>query len=221
MLFLAVQSTYDAVELGLFDSSFCIGKQSVSKIDASAQLIPILDTLLRHHGVRYQELPFCAVSQGPGPFTTLRTVIATMNGLAYATHIPLVGVNALIALIHEYDSLAQHNVCALLQAFSGDVYMGWRLAGASEVQVRVIALASLPSYIQLAQVDQVHIIGNGALLCKDILFSDSINSVINTTSFLHSSLDAIAQNGYEEWTKKNRGSLSLRPLYLKNHPAQN
>jgi len=54
--------------------------------------------LLDRHGLRTADVDLFAVATGPGSFTGLRIGIAAIQGLAYATGRPAVGVSALEAL---------------------------------------------------------------------------------------------------------------------------
>lgn len=56
--------------------------------------------LLRRHGVTPSDVDVFAVAIGPGSFTGLRIGIATIQGLAFASSRPVVGVSALEALAH-------------------------------------------------------------------------------------------------------------------------
>ncbi len=104
--FLALQNTYDHVEVGLFSRTpQLVSSYSIAKMEASRSLIPSLERFLQEQQLHLKDFPFLVVNQGPGPFTTLRTVIATANGLSFATGIPLIGVDALEAARSEwYDN---------------------------------------------------------------------------------------------------------------------
>ena len=54
--------------------------------------------LLKGEGLRLEQVDLLTVCLGPGGFTGLRVGIATMQGLAFATGIPIAGVSALDAL---------------------------------------------------------------------------------------------------------------------------
>ena len=56
--------------------------------------------LLERHGLRPPDVDVFAVATGPGSFTGLRIGIAAIQGLAFATGRPVVGVSALEALAH-------------------------------------------------------------------------------------------------------------------------
>src|SRR5690606_20354353 len=62
------------------------------------KLMPLVDGLLRHIGLRSDELDAVAVSAGPGSYTGLRIGASTAKGLAYALGIPLIAVDTLDAL---------------------------------------------------------------------------------------------------------------------------
>src|SRR5580700_6558366 len=102
-MILLAHSTYETVEIGLFDGTDVLYTHSLDKKVASALLIPSIDIVLQRAGVSIKECLYAIVNQGPGPFTTVRTVITTMNGLSFATRLPLIGLNALEVLIYEYD----------------------------------------------------------------------------------------------------------------------
>jgi tRNA threonylcarbamoyladenosine biosynthesis protein TsaB len=55
---------------------------------------------LGRHGLGLDDVDLYAVAAGPGSFTGLRIGIATMQGLAFAHHRPLVAVSALDALVY-------------------------------------------------------------------------------------------------------------------------
>jgi tRNA threonylcarbamoyladenosine biosynthesis protein TsaB len=64
-----------------------------------------------------------AVVTGPGSFTGLRVGIATMQGLAFATHKPLVGISGLDALAHIASGDASDgSVATWVDAWRGEVY---------------------------------------------------------------------------------------------------
>ena len=53
-------------------------------VRASAQLLPLIDQLLVQHECELSDLDFIALDQGPGAFTSLRVVLTTINGIAFA-----------------------------------------------------------------------------------------------------------------------------------------
>lgn len=61
-------------------------------------LVPAVEFLLKATSKRVEELKAVFVAIGPGKFTGLRVGLSFAKGLAYALHIPIVGINSLDAL---------------------------------------------------------------------------------------------------------------------------
>lgn len=110
-----------------------INGQNISILDesivptkkASSQLIATLDAALRAHSLSFKQLAYLAVNRGPAPFTTLRTALATANGLAFATGIALIGVDGIsIALAEAQSKIGAHAV-VIMNAFCDDLYAAW------------------------------------------------------------------------------------------------
>lgn len=70
-------------------------------------LAPGIQTLLAEQGIAGREIARILVGVGPGPFTGLRSGIATARALAFAWNVPLDGVMSLDALAWDVVSDAQ------------------------------------------------------------------------------------------------------------------
>ena len=56
-------------------------------------LLAELEKFMRIHGTEWNEVKGILVYQGPGSFTGLRIGITVANAIAYAKHIPIIGVS--------------------------------------------------------------------------------------------------------------------------------
>jgi tRNA threonylcarbamoyl adenosine modification protein YeaZ len=217
--FLAIQNTYDHVEVGLFSFGLeTIARISITKIDASKKLIPVIAECLQEQSKKLSDLPFIVVNQGPGPFTTLRTVITTANGLSFATGIPLIGVDALAAMASAWQDNRYAITVIMLNAFAFDVYVLIEKNGAvifngyKNIDQLLHELKQEPKTIRC--------IGNGA-----DLYREKIKAILGSKVFIpepnpaYCSLEQIARIGYQKWHAGNRGTNQLLPLYLKQHSA--
>src|SRR3989338_3322087 len=112
--FLKLQATYDSIEFALCSNpsirfahakhsgrAEIIKKQFVIKTEACKLLMLKLNELLTSEQKQWSDISFIVVNQGPAPFTTLRALIATVNGISFATRIPLVGVDGLLTFAME------------------------------------------------------------------------------------------------------------------------
>jgi tRNA threonylcarbamoyladenosine biosynthesis protein TsaB len=215
-MILVVQSTYELVQVGLFDGSRLIYTHALDKKEASALLIPTIDTLTSAAKIQIQDCECAIINQGPGPFTTLRIVIATMNGISFATGLPLVGVNALDALLYTSDPTYSRSIVAMLNAYGGDVYFAVRAAGEHQSRQGVGPVMTVPLET-LTQ--EVTILGN-ATVQQQALLIDRLSRDTVIPGVIHADLATLAQYGQLSWKRTRTGVHHLSPLYFKNHPAQ-
>ena len=86
----------------------------------SVELLPAIDRLLADVSVSTGDLTAVFVSVGPGMYTGLRVGVATAQGLARASSLPLVGVGRLELDAYPHASFAG-NVVAVHRAGRGDL----------------------------------------------------------------------------------------------------
>lgn len=229
--YLAVQSTYDGIEMALYNESHQVDYAYETKFNATKNLIPLIDQLLSNHHLTSQNLSFVVVNRGPGPFTTLRTVIATANALHFATDIPLIGIDGLEAFAHEHTDAAWPCSIYLLNAFAQDVYFCVQ----KNNKIESPGYRSINTLLNELAADQtmstIRFIGNGALLHNALIkqcFGKRAYYPEQMPLFVN--LSHIALAGYQQWLAKKalpgltqhptdasqrRTGGYLTPLYLK------
>lgn len=212
-MFLLFVHDYSNTTVALFNDMICLEHITVSNKQASAYSIPHAAALLDRHSCALSELNFIAAYQGPGPFTTLRTIIATVNGLHFATGLPLYGIDGLSAFIAEqYES--SKDLLILLNAFQDDVYYAY--ATDNNVEKGCLAINDLIARINTYTTNkQIKVIGN--VVEKQ---QESLKSLIAQIDYPEKipefpSLEALAQNAYQQWQHAKTGDSFLKPLYLK------
>lgn len=133
---------------------------------------------LTAHGLSPRDVDLFAVAAGPGSFTGLRIGIAAMQGLAFATGTPIIGVSALDAL--AYAAAAQvapkGAVAAWMDAQRGEVFAAlYRPAASSPAlletvdEARVAGPADVLARWRGMGVDRAVFAGDGAVKYRVLL----------------------------------------------------
>ncbi len=87
----------------------------------SRRLLPALGHLLESAGLATHAIEAWVVGSGPGSFTGLRVALATVQGLAFGSERPCLGISNLEALGH-WAGGQDRPVAALIDAGRGEVY---------------------------------------------------------------------------------------------------
>lgn len=102
----------------------------------SETLLPIVDAVLALAGVSLDDVVACAISIGPGSFTSLRVGLATVKGLCFGTDRLAVAVPTLeaLALAGRRAGVATGGevLVPMLDAQRGEVYAAAYRAGAAD-----------------------------------------------------------------------------------------
>src|SRR2546427_2301219 len=99
MRVLALDTTTRAGSVALVDENVIVEERPGDLSRTHAQRLPTeVLAVLETHSVRLSAIDVFAVAAGPGSFTGLRIGLATIQGLAFVTGRPIVGISALEAL---------------------------------------------------------------------------------------------------------------------------
>ena len=172
MRLLAIETATPAQSVALVEDDRLLAELSYeARGNRGGVLLPTVDQVLKKAGVAARDLDTVAVSVGPGSFTGLRVGLATAKGLALGSGARLVGVPTLEALAEGY-AYADGTICALLDAYRGEVYMAvFRRNGSTFERISPDAVLT-PGAVALALAaveGPVHLIGNGAARYRDQL----------------------------------------------------
>jgi tRNA threonylcarbamoyladenosine biosynthesis protein TsaB len=122
MKFLIINGTYTTIELAIVNNKTVIVQTAFAHIHASTQLLPAIQEVCKSAGIRLADLTAIGVNVGPGPFTTMRSIIATVNGIAFQSSIPLLSLSGIAAFARGYKKEGYSHSCIVLNAFCRDVY---------------------------------------------------------------------------------------------------
>jgi len=218
MTFLAIQNTYHTVQIALAEDDMCIDILQEEKQYASKNFVIMLDILLKRNDIKLTDLSFCVVNQGPSPFTTLRSVIASVNGLHFALNIPLIGIDGLEALFNEHKNALAKNSLVLLNAFNNDVYFYFHKNKIAVKGYKKIDLLLDTVREQLPD-EPITFFGNGAPLYREKIEKTFSKQYIHFLEPMPEtcSIEHVAKMGYHSWQNKESVTTAITPLYLKQH----
>jgi tRNA threonylcarbamoyl adenosine modification protein YeaZ len=211
--FITIQYPYQYLTITLSDNTVILTSQTISKFQALSGLLPALHNILTTHNLTLADIACIGVNTGPGPFNTLRSIIATTNAIAFTTKIPLVACNGLELLINQSTN---SNTIAILDAFGTDVYFAIK-------STNELGYDSIQNVLQKVKaLDQKNLlfIGNGALKYQEIIATTCSNQVAIDAEILFAStqslIDATCQN-----FAQNKIEQEIFPLYFASPVVKN
>lgn len=217
-MYLVLHTTYTHVEIALCNQGTIIHACSLSKYDASTLMIDRIQAVGQNADVQLTDIEYIVVHVGPGPFTTLRTCIATANGIAFATGLKLVGVDGLQTFVEEHHQDSSLPTIAFLNAFAFDTY--YAIADQTGIKTGILyGLEQLTEFLKRVQTPSLFI-GNGVTLHQDLIQQIcQQNSIIQQPLPESCSLHAVARKGWLQWNAGQNICDQALPLYLKNYSA--
>ncbi|MEK7222273.1 MAG: tRNA (adenosine(37)-N6)-threonylcarbamoyltransferase complex dimerization subunit type 1 TsaB [Nitrospirota bacterium] len=225
MRLLAIETATPAQSVALVEDDRLLAELSYeAQGNRGGVLLPTVDQVLKKAGVAARDLDVVAVSVGPGSFTGLRVGLATAKGLALGAGARLVGVPTLEALAEGYAS-ADATICALLDAYRGEVYMALfrRNGNALERLSPDAVLAPGAVASALAAVEgPVHLIGNGAARYREPLEAALGGRVCVSDEGLRAAPTAavVARLGIRQFAGGNKPDAEVALTYLRRAEAE-
>ena len=230
-LFISIQGSYKKLEVALHRGQRSLESVHIESIRASADTLSLLEQLLRRHNITIQDLSFMAIDSGPGAFTSLRVMITTVNAIAFATNLLIIGIDGLDALAQQVfmqmqEKTADTAIMPLLNAYSNDVYVAsynlcqnnqsWYLTepvdkGCYKIDELIHRLNHEPP------AKKIIVVGNALALHQKAL--ENITEVAlecdSDSSLATCSTEQIAHSALRLWEQGYRGVKKISPLYLK------
>lgn len=174
MKVLAVDTTSNSGSAAILDGDVLKGYMGFSRKPGYAEkLLPTVEQLLEELSLRLSEIDGLAVAAGPGSFTGLRIGIATMEGLAYATGRPIVGVSSLEATAYRYRYRTGF-VASFLDARRKEVFGALYRTDGRELQLEIEPVCESPEkFISRLPEEPILLAGAGTLVYRELVCQQS------------------------------------------------
>ena len=180
---------------------------------ASAGLIPAIESLLARAGLKLADLDAIAFGRGPGSFTGLRTACAVAQGLGFGSGVPVLPLDTLLAVAEEaHGRSGATEVIAVLDARMGEVYSAAysrRAAG----QWDTVQAPQLGRPDDVALPEGWTVAGNALALFGDRLPAAALAALPTAAALLRLAPNALAAHPAGD-------AASALPLYIRDKVAQ-
>lgn len=226
-IFLVVHTRYADVQFSIVKQYQFLQYSIISTTTESNKLISknfikIIENLLKSSSLSFKDLDFIVSHTGPAPFTTLRSCLASINGLAFATQKPLIGINGLEALINQYQN--KSNIIAMLNAFANDVYYGIKKDNSKIIEIGYDNITQFLERITATCSPETLFIGNSAIIYKKII-EEQMNNVHKNVIFEEdipeiADINSIIELALISWNAKENIEKQLMPVYIKPYIIQ-
>lgn len=159
---LAIETSTELASVALLREGELLVRESAGVQTHSQSVLPLVQALLKEAGLRVQDCDALAFGSGPGSFTGVRTACGIIQGLAFASDLPVVPVVTLQAMAQAcLDLHGKTDVVPLLDARMEEVYWAhYRYNGAWQTIVEP-ALAAPQAVGSTASMAQMVACGNG------------------------------------------------------------
>ena len=138
--------------------------------EQTAQILALIDELLREAGIGLPDLDGIAFGRGPGSFTGLRVSVAVAQGLAAVVGMPLLPVSSLLCLAERaWREHGCERALVCVDAHMGEVY--WATAELRGDAVEIVGDERLgaPADVAPPEVSPWCAVGNGFAAYADAL----------------------------------------------------
>jgi tRNA threonylcarbamoyladenosine biosynthesis protein TsaB len=219
MLILSLDTTTRGGSCALLRDDLVVCEQPGDASRDQAERLPgDLAALLQRESLTLDAIDAFAVATGPGSFTGLRVGIATMQGLAFATGKPLIGVSAFEALAKRADDADREAVATWIDAWRGEVfaalYEGGREAGAPVV-------APPEALLEQRRGKTTRFTGDGAALYEQQIRATLGDAARFTTPIAPPLAGAVAALAAEAFMAGHRPlPHAIRPIYVRRSDAE-
>jgi len=160
MKLLAIDTATEACSAAILINDDIISRYQFAPRKHAELILPMVDELLAEAGLRLAGLDALAFGRGPGAFTGVRIAAGVIQGLAYATNLPVIPISTLAALAQGVDAEHQHIISAI-DARMGEIYWGlYSRDDAGQIVAASDEVVSKPEDLVIA--DDVRYFGTGS-----------------------------------------------------------
>jgi tRNA threonylcarbamoyladenosine biosynthesis protein TsaB len=176
-MILCLETATSVCSAALCDRSGILSvKESHETKSHAAQLTLFIGELIEKQGIKTSDLEAVAVSKGPGSYTGLRIGVSTAKGIAFASSVPIIGIDTTLSMFYGMKSLAgKYPVdagtlfCPMLDAKRMEVYHSLFNAGGTMIKGTSASVITKDSFSDIPESVRILFFGDGAGKCKNVI----------------------------------------------------
>ena len=189
---------------------------------ASSQLAVMISKVFEVVNKKPHQIEGVIVASGPGSYTGLRIGIATAKGICFARKVPLIAINTLQLLAHQFhrdhskkenDYLNLVTLCPMLDARRMEVYCLLADSSLSIIEPTQAKIIDESSFDEWLSKGKIFFFGDGADKCKQVIKHSNAHFF---AGIVPSAIE-LGEMGNKSW---NQGLfediVSFEPFYLKD-----
>jgi tRNA threonylcarbamoyladenosine biosynthesis protein TsaB len=219
-MILCLETATNNCSVALCDANGVLALRESNDLRSHAtELTVFILEVLREVSVKTQDLGAVAVSKGPGSYTGLRIGVSVAKGIAFASSVPLIGIDTTLSMFHglknQISSAEDVLFCPVLDAKRMEVYYAIYDSHGNVVKEISAETISEDSF-GLYQDKTIIIFGNGSaklepvIRQKNVRFEDNFR--MSASNLLSPALQSLQLKKFEDVAY-------FEPFYLKDFIA--
>lgn len=156
MKILALDTATEACSAALYIDGEISEEFQLAPREHTQLILKMAESLLQQADIKLNDLDALAFGRGPGSFTGVRIATGVVQGLAFATDLPVVPISTLASMAQFIHQQHQHNkVLSGIDARMGGMYWGcYQLGSHGLMQLVGKEQVSAPESVELPDEDQ-------------------------------------------------------------------
>jgi tRNA threonylcarbamoyladenosine biosynthesis protein TsaB len=177
-MIVCLETATNLCSVALCDSDGVISLRESTDTKSHASLLSVfIDEILKENGLKTKNLEAIAVSKGPGSYTGLRIGVSVAKGIAYASLIPLIGIETTLSMFmgmkeRSVTSALNPNdllFCPMLDARRMEVYYALYDSFGNCVKQISAEVINEDSFKEISESQSILLFGDGAEKCREII----------------------------------------------------
>ena len=214
MKILGIDTTTKFLSIGVYDGAKVYSYNLEVARRLSSLLAPTIKRILDTLGWQASDIDYFACGLGPGSFTGMRVGLATIKGLAWSLHKPIIGISTLDILARNVKAESV-TIIPMVDAKRNLIYCSvYKTEGSIQKRITPYLLLTEKEFLKKMRVKSI-IFGDAVALYKENILRDKKNVAILDEDYWYPRGHNIIELALERIKqKKFSDSFNTKPIYL-------